>query len=112
MAYIIEQYSKSRRAHIICQSQLERGQKLFKRFHNYSANETITKPFRRKIPKILVKLGSLKGIIYSSDKWQLGHPQTYIHFMETPPLLVCNPKGTQLYIVGGNYRITPKGIEG
>jgi len=32
--------------------------------------------------------------------------------METPPLLACDPSGTQLYVVGGRYRITERGIEG
>jgi hypothetical protein len=32
--------------------------------------------------------------------------------METPPLLVCDPEGKQLYVIGGNYRVTNRGIEG
>jgi hypothetical protein len=32
--------------------------------------------------------------------------------MDAPPLLACDPRGTQLYIVGGSYRITTRGIEG
>jgi hypothetical protein len=60
----------------------------------------------------LVHLGALRGLIYSSDKGGYGRPKTYIHFMETPPRLACDPRGTQLYIVGGRYRVTPRGIEG
>lgn len=66
----------------------------------------------RLIPHVVVELGELAGLIYRSDKWQPGQPHTYIHIMETPPHLVCNVSGTQLYVVGGNYRITPRGIEG
>jgi hypothetical protein len=32
--------------------------------------------------------------------------------MEDPPRLVSNIDGTQLYIVGGSYQVTPRGIEG
>jgi len=32
--------------------------------------------------------------------------------METPPRLVCDAKGKQLYIIGGNYKVTARGIDG
>ena len=64
------------------------------------------------MPKMLVQLGHLRGLIYSSDKDSCGHQKTYIHFMNTPPRLACDPQGTQLYILGGRYRITRRGIEG
>jgi hypothetical protein len=59
-----------------------------------------------------VELGHLVGLIYRSDKGRQGLPQAYIHFMQDPPHLVSNPEGTQLYIVGGSYRVTRRGIEG
>jgi hypothetical protein len=59
-----------------------------------------------------VELGQLAGLIYRSDKGQPGLPRTYIHFMQDPPWLVSNIEGTQLYIVGGSYRVTRRGIEG
>jgi hypothetical protein len=61
---------------------------------------------------VLVHLGYLKGLIYSSDKGDRGQPKTYVHFMETPPRLTCDPHGRQLYVVGGRYRVTRRGIEG
>jgi hypothetical protein len=85
---------------------------LFHRFHRFPAPGVIQRPCRRLIPKVLVHLGELRGLIYSSDKGEHGRLKTYIHFMQTPPRLVCNPQGTQLYIVGGRYRVTPRGIEG
>lgn len=69
-------------------------------------------PCRRVIPKVLVHLGYLRGLIYSSDKQTPRDPKSYIHFMETPARLACDPAGKQLYIVGGNYRVTRRGIEG
>jgi hypothetical protein len=32
--------------------------------------------------------------------------------LENPPMLACNAAGTQLYILGGQYRVTRRGIEG
>ena len=66
----------------------------------------------RSIPHIVVELGELVGVMYRSDKGRPGHPRTYIHRMEDPPRLVSNIEGTQLYIVGGSYQVTPRGIEG
>ena len=91
---------------------LREGRLLFNRFHRFAGPEVIRTSCRRVMPEVLVHLGYLKGLIYSSDKGECGRPRTYIHFMETPPRLTSNPEGTQLYIVGGNYRVTERGIEG
>jgi hypothetical protein len=66
---------------------------------------------RRTVPRVLVQLGALRGLIYAADRGD-GGTRTYIHFMDDEPLLACDPNGTQLYIVGGRYRITRRGIEG
>lgn len=66
----------------------------------------------RVVPPILVQLGHLSGLIYRSDKWLPGAERTYIHFMRDPPILACSPDGTRLFIVGGSYRVTDRGIEG
>ena len=95
-----------------CQGCLQEGRVLFHLFHRFPAARVIRRPCRRLIPRVLVQLGYLRGLIYSSDKGGHGRLKTYIHFMETPPRLVCDPQGTQLYIVGGRYRVTPRGIEG
>ena len=84
----------------------------FRRFHQFDPPQVDHEQCRRLIPKVLVGLGELKGLIYSSDKGQRGQRRTYIHFMETPPRLACDPNGTQLYILGGRYRVTRRGIEG
>ena len=95
-----------------CQSDIESARRLFERFHSFAPPRVVRQQCRREVPHVLVKLGELRGLIYRSDKEQCGRPRTFIHFMETPPLLTCDPTGTQLYIVGGNYRVTPRGIEG
>lgn len=88
------------------------GKRLYKQFNQFKPDQVEHIPQDRLIPPVVVELGQLAGLIYRSDKWQKGCPRTYIHFMENPPRLVSNVEGTQLYIVGGNYQVTPRGIEG
>jgi hypothetical protein len=85
---------------------------LFRRFNRFPPHHNERVHHNRLIPPVAVELGELAGIIYRSDKWQPGKPQTFIHFMEDPPRLVSNVEGSQLYIIGGSYRITEQGIEG
>ncbi len=85
---------------------------LFQTFHCFPAEAIRKRRWNRVMPRVLVELGRLKGLIYSSDRGGFGRPRTFIHFMETPPVLACNPSGNQLYVLGGNYRITRRGIEG
>jgi hypothetical protein len=93
-------------------SMLEQGNTLYQTFNHFEASQTVTVKHSRLIPPVVVDLGELVGVIYRSDKGQSGQPQAYIHFMQDPPHLVSNVEGTQLYIVGGSYRITDRGIEG
>jgi len=88
------------------------GSDLYRQFNGYLPAHVTQVAHNRLIPPVVVELGELAGIIYRSDKLQPGQPRTYIHLMETPAQLVCNVEGTQLYIVGGAYRVTSRGIEG
>jgi hypothetical protein len=90
---------------------LDRARGLFREFHDFASGPSFLCPTRRR-PRVMVRLGRLKGLIYSSDRGQCGRPRTFVHFMETPPVLAANPEGTQLYIIGGRYRVTRKGIVG
>ena len=60
----------------------------------------------------LTELGELVGVIYRSDRRTPGRARTYIHFMRDRPRLASDATGRQLYVVGGSYRITARGIEG
>lgn len=91
---------------------VEQGKSLYRTFNHFDASQTITVKQSRLIPPVVIDLGELVGIIYRSDKGQPGQPQAYIHFMQNPPRLVSNVEGTQLYVVGGRYRVTDRGIEG
>lgn len=93
-------------------SDVTTGRALFERFHRFAPPAILHRRCPRLMPRVLVKLGRLRGLIYTSDKGSRGRPRTYVHFMRTMPLLVCNPEGTQLHILGGRYRVTARGIEG
>jgi hypothetical protein len=86
--------------------------RLFESFHCFRPPSLVHCRCRRVIPRVLVNLGELRGLIYRSDRGQRGCPRTFIHFMEKPATLACNPSGRQLYILGGSYRVTRRGIEG
>lgn len=85
---------------------------LFERFHCFPAWQLARLPCRRVIPRLLVRLGELRGLIYQSDRGQQGCRRPFVHFLENPAQLACDPQGRQLYILGGNYRVTQRGIEG
>ena len=86
---------------------------LYRRFNGFGASRAIKVEHRRLMPPVVVELGPLAGLIYRSSKGEPGRRlRTYIHLMEDPPHLVSNVEGTQLYIVGGSYRVGARGIEG
>ena len=92
---------------------LEEGKELYRVFHNSPARRIVRRRYDRNgAPSVLVDLGALRGLIYSADRDGCGEVKTFIHFMETPPRLMCDPRGNQLYVVGGRYRVTRRGIEG
>lgn len=85
---------------------------LFRRFHRFKPNRIISQPCERTLPRVLVRLGELKALVYSSDRGRPGSPRSFVHFMQDPPTLACDPRGRRLFILGGSYRVTPFGIEG
>ncbi len=91
---------------------MDQARSLFRSFHNFSPFGMRKTRCRQAAPKLMVHLGELKGLVYSSDRGQCGEPRTFVHFLETPATLASNPDGTQLYILGGRYRVTRKGIVG
>jgi hypothetical protein len=91
---------------------MRQGIGLYQAFNRFGPSQVVRIRHPRLIPPVVVELGELMGLIYRSDKGQSGRPRTYIHFMENPPRLASNTEGTQLYVVGGSYRVTPQGIEG
>jgi hypothetical protein len=88
------------------------AEELFRKFHCFPSGETIRLPQERAIPAVLAHVGELCGLIYRSDRGQRGRPRTFVHFFKLRPQLTCDAGGKQLYILGGNYRVTHRGLEG
>ncbi len=113
MSYILAGRPSRHRVRVgVPGGQLEQAQALYRQFHTFPCGKVVRTCLPRAIPEVLVHLGQLRGVIYSSDRGNRRRSRTFIHFMEDPPLLTCNPTGTQLYILGGHYRVTKRGIEG
>ena len=91
---------------------MPQGMELYRAFNGFEPSHVVKVHHTRVIPPVVVELGELVGLMYRSDKGQPGQPRTYIHRMENLPRLVSNIEGTQLYIVGGSYQVTSRGIEG
>ncbi len=61
----------------------------------------------------LASIGELRGVIYRAKGLSGEAPKTYVHFFDGRlPRLATNTAGTRLYIVGGRYRVTRRGIQG
>jgi hypothetical protein len=90
--------------------ELAKARDLFETFAGFAAPCVAIRRVDRTIPDVLVDMGALRGVVYTKD---LGDAKrTYIHFMDDAPRLMCDPEGRQLYVLGGSYRITRRGIEG
>lgn len=92
-------------------SELERAEKMFRTWHEFDSKtiKTVKIP-RQTFPKYGVNLGEIVTIDYVSDKWE-GKPVTYTHDTKRPrPLLVSDPDGKMLFIVGGKMKPTADGL--
>lgn len=84
---------------------------LYRRFTRLPARSLQRVSHQRLMPPVVVELGHLAAVVYRSDKW-VGHPRTYIHYMKDPPRLVSDVAGRRLFLIGGSYHVTARGIEG
>jgi hypothetical protein len=90
-------------------SPLSHARKLYTDFSGNPANEsvkiTIPNP-----PKVGICIGDIDGIMYTTERD--GEIQKYIHTFKSAdrPLFVVSPDGSQLFIVGGHYTFTERGI--
>jgi hypothetical protein len=68
--------------------------------------------FTRIVRLPLKPVGELRGVIYRTRRVPGEAPKNYVHFFKRSPLLVADPMGRRLFIIGGQYRVTRRGIEG
>lgn len=62
-------------------------------------------------PKVMLTIGECVGIMYRTHRG--GRVDNYLHrFKKTSrPALACSSDGKTLYLLGGAYRVTDRGIE-
>jgi len=90
-------------------SQLKRAADLYERFSGHQA-EAIGKIRVPDIPKIGVAIGEIDGVLYTTVRD--GVTEKYIHkfHKKDKPLFVVSPDGKCMYLIGGNYTFTERGI--
>ena len=100
-------------AQSFAEREIDKALRLFETFAGCKPQRAGRQHIDRLVPDVLVDLGELRGLIYrKSHEERTGPRRTYIHFMDDPPRLMCDAEGRRLFVVGGTYRITRRGIEG
>ena len=92
--------------------QLSQAAQMFRRFHGFDPKTVTSIAGERSIPRTLVRLGDLVEVSYRSNKFD-RKTRDYVHKFGTPrPTLCTRPDGRGLFIVGGRFRNTARGIVG
>jgi hypothetical protein len=90
-------------------TQIERAADLYERFTGHDALE-LGRVKVPAMPAVGVAIGEVDGILYSTIRD--GVLEKYIHRFRKAdrPLFVVSPDGRVLYLLGGNYNFTERGI--
>lgn len=82
---------------------------LYRRFSGHEP-ESIGKIKVPPMPKVAVAVGEIDGVLYTTVRD--GKTEKYIHKFHSKdkPLFAVSPDGKQLFLIGGNYRFTERGI--
>jgi hypothetical protein len=88
---------------------IEAAKRLYHKFTGHDAEEigTIDKP---PIPGVLVAIGTVDGILYTTVRD--GVTEKYVHRFKSSsrPLFAVSPDGKSLFMIGGSYNFTERGI--
>lgn len=93
----------------VVRDELDAASDLYERFTGHDAVE-VGRVRLNPSPKVGVAIGTVDGLMYSTVRD--GVLEKYIHkFRKSDrPLFVVSPDGKQLYLLGGNYTFTERGI--
>lgn len=90
-------------------SQVAKAGRLYREFSGHEPDETelIDVP---DMPRAVLVIGELEGVIYSTVRDDTA--ERYIHkFRKSSRAMLCaSPDGEQLFIVGGRFEFTDRGI--
>jgi hypothetical protein len=86
----------------------DRAAQLYSDFSGHEAQALDT--VRVNLPAVAIAIGRCDGILYTTVRD--GAKEKYIHRFKAKaaPALACSPDGKQLYLIGGNYAFTERGI--
>lgn len=89
--------------------QVDQAADLYERFSGHDPEE-VGRVHIPEIPKVGVAIGDVDGILYTTVRD--GVEEKYIHkfHKRDKPLFVVSPDGKSLFLVGGNYTFTERGI--
>lgn len=89
--------------------QIEQAADLYERFSGHDPEE-IGKVQIPDLPSVGVAIGEVDGILYTTVRD--GVKEKYIHkfHAKDKPLFVVSPNGKSLFLIGGNYTFTERGI--
>ena len=81
------------------------AKKLYETFHGKDPAKAVRVALKES--RVVVKLGSLQGVIYHDGVAR------YVHIFKgtSRPTLAVSPDGKQLYVLGGAYRVGANGIK-
>jgi hypothetical protein len=90
-------------------SQIDKAADLYERFSGHDP-EMIGKVKIPDYPKVGVAIGDVDGILYTTVRD--GVEEKYIHkfHKRDKPMFVVSPDGKSLFLLGGNYTFTERGI--
>lgn len=82
---------------------------LYERFTGHKAEGVGTIPLPR-MPRVGVLIGDIDGVLYTTVRD--GKTEKYIHqfHRDDKPAFVVSPDGKQLFLIGGAYDFTERGI--
>lgn len=97
------------RAPISSRKEVQKAALLYERFSGHKA-ESFGKVTLPPLPRVGAAVGEVDFIGYTAVRD--GVTEKYIHTFKPAdrPLLVVSPDGRSLYLVGGGYRFTERGI--
>lgn len=90
-------------------AQVKRAKELYSEFSGHEADEYITVNVAD-VPSVLAVIGELEAVVYSTVRD--NEHERYIHkFRKSSRAMLCvSPDGETLFIVGGKYLFTDRGI--
>jgi len=91
-------------------AEIEQAKKLYTLFTGHEPATVVATIRKPEMPDVVVEIGTIDFIGYTTVRD--GQIESYIHkFHSTArPLFCVKPDGKQLYMIGGSYNFTERGI--